>query len=242
MTADGHERWWVAAPAGRTSAQARPPRYTRGVSGAILTVGSRLGDHTLVRSLGAGGMGAVYLARSDQGAEHALKVIAFQRGERGQRTLQRFQREGEALAKVDRHPGIVSIHGCGVDPARGCGYLVLEFVDGSDLARLLDETRPLPLERALDLGQQIAAALAHVHAAGIVHRDLKPANVLLRRDGRAVLTDFGVARDDQAERMTRSGAMVGTAHYMSPSRRARAGRPSARTATCSAWGRCSTSC
>jgi hypothetical protein len=179
-------------------------------------VGTRLGDYTLERTLGQGGMGAVFVGvHRSTGARHAVKVLLMGRERRGSRH-ERFAREARALARIEPHAGVVALHSFTVRDD-GVAYLVMDLVDGQDLAQALEESGPLPVARALEVGLGIARALAHVHGAGIVHRDLKPANVLLRaEDGASVLTDFGVARDEEEERITRSREMVGTPHYMAP--------------------------
>ncbi|MCO5169267.1 MAG: serine/threonine protein kinase [Planctomycetes bacterium] len=182
---------------------------------ARVSPGARVGEYVLERALGAGAMGAVYVGRHvGSGARHALKVLHLGAGAERR---ERFAREARALAKVDRHPGVVRIHRYDVEPD-GLAYCALELVLGGDLERRL-EAHPagLPLPAALAIGEGLARALAHVHAAGVVHRDLKPANVLLPGDGDApVLTDFGVARDEAEERLTRSQQLVGTPFYMAP--------------------------
>jgi len=194
--------------------------------------GARVGDYVIERALGRGGMGAVFVARHrDVPVRRALKVLLL-RDDGGREGIrrERFAREARALAKVDRHPGVVGIHDYGITPA-GLAYCALDLVEGGDLEGLLEREAPLPLEQALTLAAEVARALDHVHRAGIVHRDLKPANVLLAPvgsstaadDGRArvgwrpVLTDFGLARDDaEAQRLTRSRAILGTPYYMAP--------------------------
>jgi predicted Ser/Thr protein kinase len=176
-----------------------------------------IGDYVLEELLGKGAMGAVFLARHRElGTRYALKVQRLE-GD-GRRRLERFTREVQALAKVDHHAGIVRIHHYGNDPRWGhLAYCVMELVEGQDLSQLLEDG-PLPVDRALELAEGIARALSQVHAAGITHRDLKPANVLVRaQDGAAVLTDFGLAKDEEvAEGLTKTGQIVGTVFYMSP--------------------------
>jgi serine/threonine-protein kinase len=185
---------------------------------ARTTTGARLGEYVLERALGQGAMGSVFVGRhSTTGARHALKVLHL--GASPERR-ERFAREARALAKVDRHPGVIRIHRYDVEED-GLAYCALDLVEGSDLEHLLAGRAGagLPLADALALGEGLARALAHVHAAGIVHRDLKPANVLLpSTEGalRPVLTDFGVARDEVETRLTVTQQLVGTPHYMAP--------------------------
>ncbi len=175
----------------------------------------QIGPYQLLAELGRGGMGAVYRARHvETGTEYALKVIlARQTEEQAARAVARFQREIEALARVDLHPGIVRIHGCGVE--RGHPYGVMELVRGRPLSARLAEG-PLPPDEAAGIIAAVADAIEHAHAQGVVHRDLKPQNVLIDADGAPRVVDFGLAYDVFAERLTLSGEVLGTPSYMAP--------------------------
>ncbi|MCO5164929.1 MAG: serine/threonine protein kinase [Planctomycetes bacterium] len=171
----------------------------------------------LLGELGRGATGAVYRARDlERGGEVALKV-ALARPEWVR--LQRFLREGEVTAAL-RHPNIVGIHSMGV--ADGRPYLAYELVEG---ARQLDEAaRGAPLGRRVELVRDAARALGHAHARGVVHRDVKPANVLVDGAGRVRVADFGLAQALDHERLTVTGALLGTPAYMAPEQlRARRG-------------------
>src|SRR5690606_14724770 len=127
--------------------------------------------------------------------------------------LLRAAREGEAHARAGDHPNVGRVHGGG--EALGRRFLVLELLEGGDLdARL--RAGPLPLAEACRIVEAVAGAVAHAHAAGVLHRDLKPANVLFDRDGTPKLVDFGVAQLAGAERLTATGAIVGTPGHMAP--------------------------
>jgi serine/threonine-protein kinase len=121
----------------------------------------------------------------------------------------RFLAEATAMARVN-HPAVASIHDF------GDGFLVMEFVDGESLAQVLARGGRLAPADTMRLIAQAADGLQAVHDRGIVHRDIKPANLLIRRDGAVVLTDFGIARRDDASRHTASGAVLGTPSYLSP--------------------------
>src|ERR1019366_629470 len=126
----------------------------------------------------------------------------------------RFRNEAISSASIE-DPGIVGVYDTGED--EGVAYIVLEFVEGQDLRRLLDEHGPLSSAKAVSIARSVAAALDHAHRKGIVHRDVKPANVLVAADGRVKVTDFGIAkasRDDGD--LTSTGAIVGTARYLAP--------------------------
>lgn len=129
-------------------------------------------------------------------------------------SIERFRREARATAQM-AHPNIVSVYDTGEDD--GTVYLVMEYVEGDTLRRLLDSQGPLPVERAIELTAQIADALDESHRRGFVHRDVKPANVLIDGAGRAKVTDFGIAKlvGDSGD-LTRTGVVVGTARYLSP--------------------------
>jgi tetratricopeptide (TPR) repeat protein len=155
----------------------------------------------------------VFAARDpSSGREVAIKVLLTGAGAPPSRRS-RFQREAQTLARL-RHPNVVRVHSAGED--RGRPYLVLELVEDESLADLLRRRGLLEPREAVTIALQLARGLAHAHQQGILHRDLKPANVLLR-DGRALLTDFGLAKDlYDSEQLTRTGVLLGTPGYFPP--------------------------
>lgn len=175
--------------------------------------GTTLGDFRIVRLLGKGGMGIVFEAlQLSLGRRVALKLLTTELASETH-ALARFRREALAAAKLD-HPSIVQV--VAVGDAANQAYIAMELVDGSTLQELSRETSRLDAKRAAELALQIADALDHAHRNGIVHRDVKPANILLRQDGAAVLSDFGLARVGDLPGLTRTGSFAGTAYYMAP--------------------------
>jgi serine/threonine protein kinase/Tol biopolymer transport system component len=186
-----------------------------------LTPGLRFGPYEIIELIGAGGMGEVYRARDARlKRDVAVKVLpAAWSGDTDR--ARRFQREAELLAALN-HPNIAAIYG--VEDIGGATALVMELVEGPTLADLL-AVRALPARTALPIVRQIADALDAAHERGIVHRDLKPANIKVRDDGTVKVLDFGLGKaldphdDGQTGRddgNTRTGAILGTAAYMSP--------------------------
>jgi serine/threonine protein kinase len=174
-------------------------------------VGSVIDGYELTNLLGEGGMGAVYSARKG-GLEYALKVMINPT----ELSAARFEREALSLAKVSRHPNIVTVHSyskTGVSP-----YMVLEKIDGFSLRQQLESNETIEFNRVLEIGIKISDALAHIHKHDILHRDLKPDNILVRReDGEVFLTDFGIAKVVDGENsLTKTGDFIGTPYYMSP--------------------------
>lgn len=182
------------------------------------------GRFTLVERLGSGGMGMVWRAHDE--ALHrdvALKEVRppdpalAEYDPEGARTLRaRVLREAQALARLD-HPNVVTVHHI-VDPGEdGYPWIVMELVAGSSLQDRLAEG-PMDPAEAAELGRGILSALNAAHASGIQHRDVKPANVLLRTDGRPVLTDFGIAAIRESTSLTMTGALIGSPDYIAPER------------------------
>ncbi len=193
-----------------------------------LPPGTRLGGYEVVRALGAGGMGEVYLAR-DTTLDRmvALKLLPADVTADAHRVA-RFEREARSASSLS-HPNICVIHALGAADD-GRRFITMEFVEGSTLReRLSPEHGPAGLREVLDIGIQIAAGVGAAHALGIVHRDLKPENVMVRADGLVKVLDFGLAKlappdplgptvDDptRAHISTAAGVIVGTVAYMSP--------------------------
>ncbi|MEU8365226.1 protein kinase [Nonomuraea sp. NPDC048882] len=171
------------------------------------------GRYRLDTRIGAGGMGEVWrgedivLARTV-----AVKVLLPGRME-DPGFVARFQGEARAMATIN-HSGVVDVYDYGV--SGDTVYLVMKFVDGEPLDRLLGRLGRIPPQPAMELIAQAASALQAVHDQGIVHRDVKPGNLLVQRDGTLVLTDFGIARSDVANRLTDAGMVLGTAAYCAP--------------------------
>ncbi len=174
-----------------------------------------LGDrYSIEHELGRGGMATVYLARDVRHERRvAIKVLAPELGLVLGR--ERFLREVRLVAQLN-HPHILPLHDSG--QAAGSLYYVMPHIGGGSLRALIDRDGPLPVEKALDIARQVAAALEHAHARGIVHRDIKPENILLH-EGVAMVADFGIASESHSSepgRLTEAGMAVGTSLYMSP--------------------------
>lgn len=168
--------------------------------------------YKIVKLLGEGGMGEVYLAIDETNKQEvAVKILAHQLVTNAG-LIDRFRREAETLRKLD-HPNIVKF----IDAFEyGSQYvIVMEYISGGNLQDLIKRGR-LPVERAKGIALEICDALIRSHHLNIVHRDIKPENILLTKDGKPKLADFGVARLNEGSRMTRSGTQVGTPYYMAP--------------------------
>jgi serine/threonine-protein kinase len=181
---------------------------------------SEIGPYQIVRSLGVGGMGRVFLARDKRLNRYvAVKLISHYTAAAGER-VRRFRQEALAASALN-HPNILTIYEIG--EADGDNFIATEFIEGRTLRELIDDSG-ISLEKCLDITKQIATALSAAHAAGIVHRDIKPANIMVRTDGLVKILDFGVAKFTQPNHEssnhsgieTTPGTVVGTAAYMSP--------------------------
>jgi tRNA A-37 threonylcarbamoyl transferase component Bud32 len=171
--------------------------------------------YKVLRPLGRGGMGEVFLAE-DETLERrvAIKMIAAPHADEGD-ARSRFLREARAMAVIE-HPHVVRVYAFG--EADGQPYIVMEYVDGETLAARLSRATRLAIEDALRIAREAALALAAAWSRGIVHKDVKPANILLDREGHVKVADFGLARPPRGDgaEATEAGTVVGTPHYMSP--------------------------
>jgi serine/threonine-protein kinase len=177
----------------------------------------KFGRYEIVAELGRGAMGIVYQARDPQiGRMVALKTVSLrgQEPEEQQEFRQRFLREAQAAGRL-QHSGLVAIYDAGEDQESHDPYIVLEYVPGDTLHRILAREKKLPLPQALQLAEEIAQALDYAHTQGVVHRDIKPANILITEDGHAKIADFGIARLNLAH-FTVPGQVLGTPAYMAP--------------------------
>ena len=164
--------------------------------------------------IGQGSMGDVYLGVDiETEAPVAIKILKADVLQRNPQVVERFLREGEALAQLN-HPNIVQLFAA--EEIDGQYYLVMGYASGGSLQNMLDHDTRLPIAKTLTIGLELADALARAHYVGIIHRDLKPANILLDEDGAVRLTDFGMARMVDRSRLTQSDVVVGTVKYLSP--------------------------
>ncbi|MGC9950396.1 MAG: protein kinase [Bryobacteraceae bacterium] len=186
-----------------------PAQYT-------VSLMDRIGRYKIVRELGRGAMGVVYLATDPTiGRPVAIKTIRLgevTNSEERARLRERLFREARS-AGVLSHPGIVTIYD--MEAQDDLAYIAMEYVNGPTLDQLISG-QPLPSDRLFSILGQTAVALDYAHQKGIVHRDIKPANIMVTEDGLSKITDFGIAKISTNEQFTMTGAIVGTPHYMAP--------------------------
>lgn len=188
------------------------------------TQGLVFGDCTILAKIGEGGMGQVFQARHRRlDRTVAVKVLAADTMDSDE-AVKRFRQEVRVAARLS-HPNIVTTHDAGEQD--GQQFMVMEYVEGRDLATVVKSQGPLPMAQAIDCVLQAARGLEHAHAQGAIHRDIKPGNLLLATDGTIKVVDMGLARIQEpeeqlpetatlAERLTQRGQMLGTVDYMSP--------------------------
>jgi len=180
-----------------------------------------LGNNIIVDKIGEGGMGEVFLAKHRRMKRPVVVKVLPQEATESDYARKRFQREVEAAAKLS-HPNIVTAFDA--DEENGIHYLVMEFVDGRDLASVVNENGPLSIQSAVDCILQAARGLDYAHAQGVIHRDIKPDNLLLDKSGTIKILDMGLARFDRFTQnnaahetgLTSDNQIVGTVDYMSP--------------------------
>ena len=172
-----------------------------------------LGGYRVVSSIGEGGMATVYRALPeatlDESEAVAVKIL---KGNLDEEDLERFKREIGAYVKLS-HPNIVRLINWGSVEDRT--FLILEYIQGETLGKFVKRTRPT-LHEAVALLRPMMGALGYAHSQGFVHRDLKPENIMVSKSGRLVVMDFGLARSEDAEKLTKTGTAMGTPMYMAP--------------------------
>lgn len=177
-------------------------------------IGQVLGErYELLERIGGGGMALVYRGQDRLlNRKVAVKVLR-QQYVNDEEFIRRFRREAQAAASLS-HPNVVSIYDVGQEDETH--YIVMEFIDGKTLNDLIKERAPIPVEEAIRISAQICDALDHAHINQIIHRDIKPHNILIGKNGRVKVTDFGIARAADASQITQTGSVVGSVHYFSP--------------------------
>src|SRR5262245_51050661 len=175
-------------------------------------VGQNIGKYRVEDRLGRGGMGTVYRAVDETlHREVAIKVLRAELSD--PEVAKRFRAEAITVARLS-HPGIATIYE--LFQHEGQWLMVMEFVRGETLERMVERQGPLAPQQTAELCMQALAALAHAHSMGVVHRDLKPANIMLTEAGIIKIMDFGIARVAGTEHLTNVGFMMGTPAYMAP--------------------------
>jgi serine/threonine-protein kinase len=183
-----------------------------------------IGKYRVVGLIGRGGMGSVYKAHDPRLDRLVAIKVMNDDAEAGSEAGARFLREAQSAARLN-HPNIITVYELGEE--RGRVFIVMEYLEGEPLSRLIDRVPPLPLGEKLAIMLQICDGLGFAHQRGVVHRDVKPANVLILESGQVKILDFGIARLSSSD-LTRSGLLMGTPNYMSPEQ-ARGRRTDART-------------
>src|SRR3954447_5373152 len=185
-----------------------PAKTSSQMIGTVLS-----GRYRLEAKLGSGGMSTVYLARDTTlDRPVAAKVMHREMSEQGDQ-LERFREEARAVAKISP-PNVVAVIDAGEDG--GYPYIVFEYVEGETLKARIDAVGHLPLDEAAAYAIEIGRGLAAAHTQKLIHRDVKPQNVLIDAEGRAKVTDFGIALSLESDGLTKTGRVLGTTDYVSP--------------------------
>ena len=178
-----------------------------------MKAGDRVLSYIVERELGEGGMGTVYLARHTVLNQRvAIKALSSLLS-RDHAVRERFIQEANIQAAL-RHPGIVQVLNADVENEQP--VLVMEYIEGKSLAEVLEFRGALPVNDALKIMEQVLSAVGYAHGQGVIHRDLKPENIMATAAGAVKVTDFGIAKVIGSTRLTRTGTVMGSAHYMSP--------------------------
>ena len=182
-------------------------------------IGKTVSHYRILEKIGSGGMGEVFLAEDSRlQRQVALKFLTKQLTTEKE-ARERFKREAQAAAALN-HPNIVTVYEIGEH--EGQVFIAMEYVDGHTLKEIISTNltpsalRPMPISQVIEITTQIASGLAAAHAKGIVHRDIKPQNILIDKDGRVKILDFGLAKLQGASRLTQEAFAMGTVYYMSP--------------------------
>ena len=180
----------------------------------LVPVGELIAErYELVDLVGSGGMSSVYCAFDTLLERKVALKILHERFTDDEEYVERFRREARAVAQLS-HPNVVTVIDRG--ERDGKQFIVFELVEGENVKELVERGGPLPVRRALEIGLDVARALAFAHAQGLVHRDVKPQNVLLTGEGHAKVTDFGIVRSLGVAGNTETGTVLGTSHYIAP--------------------------
>lgn len=180
---------------------------------STLKPGQVVGRCRIVRLLGRGGMGEVYLGE-DLALQRPIALKVLPTHSLDPTKVERFLKEARLCSRIE-HPNVVTIHDVGRQAS--FHYIVMQYVEGQNLSELLEvQGGPLPWRTALRVIRQAAKGLGAVHDQGLIHRDIKPSNIMLANDGRVLLMDFGLAREEAQSDLTQSGGIVGTPAFMSP--------------------------
>ncbi|MCI3921535.1 Stk1 family PASTA domain-containing Ser/Thr kinase [Paenibacillus sp. TRM 82003] len=171
------------------------------------------GRYELIERVGGGGMALVYKAKDTLLNRNVAVKILRQQYVHDEEFIRRFRREAQSAASLS-HPNVVSVYDVGQD--EDTHFIVMEYIEGSNLNDIIKAQAPLQAAEAVHIATQICDALDHAHANGIIHRDIKPHNILIGKNGRVKVTDFGIARAITSSTITQTGSVIGSVHYFSP--------------------------
>ena len=179
-----------------------------------MMIGKRIsGRIKLLDMIGGGGMANVYLAHDmilDRDVAVKMLRLDFANDEE---FIRRFHREAQSATSLT-HPNIVNIYDVGEE--NDLYYIVMEYVEGQTLKQYIQQYSPLRVEKAIEIMKQLTSAITHAHQNHIIHRDIKPHNILIDRDGKVKITDFGIAMALSATSITQTNSVLGSVHYLSP--------------------------